>query len=259
MTDEKIELVNSRGLKLAGKLSRPDKAEGKLPVVLLVHGFTGHKDEGHISSLAEELAKSGIASVRFDAEGFGGESEGTLEDDYRFSHQLADTEEQLEWLRKQDWADASRIGIWGHSMGGQITVIVTSRDHDISAMCACQPSNDVRESPWLKSVLPQWKKDGYYDFESSKYGTLRLPFAFYEDRAHFNAAEVAGEITCPQLYIAGGADKTVPVTMIKPIYEAANEPKEYYEHPKATHGYKNQPEVLREINDKIVSWFKDNL
>ena len=36
------------GIELQAELDMPEKAEGKIPVVVMIHGFTGYKEEWHI-------------------------------------------------------------------------------------------------------------------------------------------------------------------------------------------------------------------
>src|SRR5687768_17569558 len=62
-------------LSLAGLFNSPDVDASQenqvFPLVLLLHGFTGWKEELHLSSLAKGLSAQGIATLRFDAVGSG--------------------------------------------------------------------------------------------------------------------------------------------------------------------------------------------
>src|SRR5947209_4643858 len=97
---ESVQITNHRSLKLAGELHLPS-SNAPRPAVILLHGFTGYKQEGHIVAMGEALAGAGIVAIRFDASGFA-DSEGTLEDDYRFSNYLQDAEDVLAWLGARD-------------------------------------------------------------------------------------------------------------------------------------------------------------
>lgn len=52
---EKIKVKNNKGLNLSTVLERPNK-NGKFPTVILLHGFTGYKEEKHIVLLAKNLS-----------------------------------------------------------------------------------------------------------------------------------------------------------------------------------------------------------
>ena len=68
--EENVLITNKKDLKLASVIHRP-KAEGRCPGVILIHGFTGSKEELHIKQLGIDLAENGFVAVRFDASGLG--------------------------------------------------------------------------------------------------------------------------------------------------------------------------------------------
>jgi dienelactone hydrolase len=110
---------------IVGTLALPKGVE-KPPVVLLLHGFTGKRDEleitgtkeGVYSRTARLLAERGLASLRIDFVG-SGESSGKWEDTTTFS-QIADAVAAFDWLKKQDNVDASKIHVIGWSLGGLV-------------------------------------------------------------------------------------------------------------------------------------------
>lgn len=106
-----INVKNSKGLKLSAVVEVPT-FEKTYPCVLLLHGFKGYKDEATYVSLASELSKTGIASVRFDASGFA-DSEGTIKEDYRFGNYVDDVESVYKWIVRQDYVDVKKIGVCG--------------------------------------------------------------------------------------------------------------------------------------------------
>jgi len=85
MTEElRVSITNERGLRLAGVVHLPT-GKGKCPAVILLHGFTGYKEEEHNIFLARDLVKRGFFVLRFDTSG-SGESEGSMKDDYRMTN-----------------------------------------------------------------------------------------------------------------------------------------------------------------------------
>ena len=112
---------------VAGTLSLPDGV-AKAPVVLMLHGFAGSRDE--VASMykreAEALAANGIASLRIDFRGFG-ESDGSAED-LTVDSQLADATSALAYLKANDHVDPARLGVLGFSLGGGIAILTAEQN-----------------------------------------------------------------------------------------------------------------------------------
>ncbi|MCX5496896.1 alpha/beta fold hydrolase [Kaistia dalseonensis] len=110
---------------IVGTLALP-KGVAKPPVVLLLHGFTGKRDElaiegtkeGVYSRTARILAERGLASLRIDFVG-SGESSGKWEDTTTFS-QIADAIAAFDWLKTETDIDPAKIHVIGWSLGGLV-------------------------------------------------------------------------------------------------------------------------------------------
>ena len=75
---ENVEIQGSVG-QLKAVIQVPElKAEQKVPMVIICHGFGGHKDAGLLKMISDDLEAKGIASIRFDFNGHG-ESEGDFQ------------------------------------------------------------------------------------------------------------------------------------------------------------------------------------
>ncbi|WP_168217365.1 alpha/beta hydrolase [Paracoccus liaowanqingii] len=117
--------INLHNKEIASILNLPEGVENP-PVVLMMHGFTGSKNEfsiggteiGLYTFMADKLAQAGIASLRIDFTG-SGESSGSWEDT-RFSGQIADAVHAFDYLQTLPSVDGSRIGILGYSQGGLV-------------------------------------------------------------------------------------------------------------------------------------------
>ncbi len=72
--EKPVAFKNKNGKQLIGIFHLP-KTKKKVPLVIFCHGFAGTKTRLKYVKLARVLAKSGIASFRFDFEGCG-DSEG---------------------------------------------------------------------------------------------------------------------------------------------------------------------------------------
>ncbi len=253
----KVFITNRKGLKLATVVEAPNDDE-KLPCVILLHGFKGYKEEETYTDLAERLVKKGISSVRFDASGFG-ESEGTLEEDYRFSNYINDTEDAYEWLKQQAFCDPDRIGVCGQSMGAVQTILFASQHPEIKAACAISPLNKVGTKDALGQVVGAWKQKGYLDEVSSKYGKIRIPYAYLEDVQQYDFVKLVKNVKCPLLIVAGKKDITVLPEQTMAVYKAAHQPKQLLEFDNMDHFYKRNPKVLAGIDEKVVAFLMENL
>lgn len=124
-------------LTYGGTLTIP-KGKKKYPLAILISG-TGQHDRNYtymgrqsFTVLADYLAKNGIASLRVDDRGYGkttGDFENATTGDF-----ANDVEEQIAYLKSDKNIDPSFIGVIGHSEGGMIASIVSSRNKDVKFM-----------------------------------------------------------------------------------------------------------------------------
>lgn len=114
------------------------KGKKKYPLAILISG-TGQHDRNYtfmgresFTVLADHLARQGIASLRVDDRGTGkttGDFKTATTGDF-----ADDVEEQIAYLKSDKNIDVSHIGLIGHSEGGMIASIVSSRNKDVKFM-----------------------------------------------------------------------------------------------------------------------------
>ncbi len=120
------------GQKVVGTLELPAGVAAP-PVVLMLHGFTGSRNElatpavkeGIFARAAQAWAAQGLASLRIDFRG-GGDSEGTFADT-TLSGQAADALAAIDYLKTLKSVDASRLALVGWSQGGAVATMVATR------------------------------------------------------------------------------------------------------------------------------------
>lgn len=254
--EEQVKIPNKKGLKLATVIHRP-KAEGRYPAVILIHGFTGNKEELHIRQLGVDLANSGFVAIRFDASGYG-ESEGDTETEYRLSNNLSDVESIYEYLEKLFYVDPDRIGVFGQSLGGQLSVLFAANHPEIKAVVPAQPPYELETHYRIKGIWQEWKDQGYMEKETGG-KKVRLPLEYLDDARQHNALDVVDQIKTPILFILGKEDVNVLPEETRALYEKANQPKELMEVEGMDHYYKNFPDKLALVNKKVIEFFKKNL
>ena len=131
-TSENITFENKEvGITLAGTLTTPN-GKGPFPTVVLAAGsgpndrneeILGHKP---FLVLADYLTKNGYAVLRYDKRGVA-ESTGDFKNATIFDF-ANDAEAALAFLRTKKEIDSKKMGIIGHSEGGDIAQIVASKD-----------------------------------------------------------------------------------------------------------------------------------
>ena len=155
-----VQILNQKGLRLSAEIYKPT-IRGKLPFVILLHGFTGYKEEINLVDIAKRLAEKGIASLRFTQSGFG-DSDGTLASDYRFSNYRDDAEAIFRYIFELSYVDITRIGVYGHSIGGKLAVLFCADHIDIRSLCLVSvPVSFVGTMYGL--LQKEWEKTGYFE------------------------------------------------------------------------------------------------
>ena len=119
------------GVKLAGTLTLPPGA-GRFPAVVLVSGSGPNGRDETVADhqiflvLADYLTRHGLAVLRYDKRGVG-KSTGDYADATTMDF-AGDATAAVAYLRTRPEIDPARVGLVGHSEGGEIVPIVAVRD-----------------------------------------------------------------------------------------------------------------------------------
>jgi dipeptidyl aminopeptidase/acylaminoacyl peptidase len=114
----------SDNLNIKGLLTIPkgQKPKNGWPAIVFVHGYVPPQDykttEKYVAYV-DYLAKSGFVVFKTDLRGHGS-SEGQPIGAYYSSDYVVDTLNAYNALQKVNFIDKNKIGLWGHSMGGNI-------------------------------------------------------------------------------------------------------------------------------------------
>lgn len=114
----------SEGLQVNGLLTIPkgQKPENGWPAIVFVHGYIApdlYQTTSNYLSYVDYLAKSNFVVFKIDLRGHH-KSEGEPGGAYYSSDYVIDTLSAFEALKASDFVDPERIGLWGHSMGGNV-------------------------------------------------------------------------------------------------------------------------------------------
>jgi pimeloyl-ACP methyl ester carboxylesterase len=192
---------------------------------IVVHGFLGYKDYGFFPTIADTLARSGIAAHRFNLSHSGmTESIDTFERPDLFgkntwNKQVEDIERLIHALDRQELVGPGMpIVLIGHSRGGVASLLCAGR-RAVAAMkpidaivSIAAPSSTSRLDAEQMQLLDSL---GYREVVSNRTGqTLRVDRAFWDEQdadpdAH-DLLGLASRIPSPALIINGDVDEIVP-------------------------------------------------
>jgi pimeloyl-ACP methyl ester carboxylesterase len=135
--DERVS-IPAAGFNLAGTLTKPANASGRLPAVVLIAG-SGLTDRDEtvagipiFGQLARGLVEAGFVVVRYDKRGVGqsgGRTEAASLGDY-----AEDARAVVRWLDRRPDVDKDRIAALGHSEGAAVAMLLASREDRVKAV-----------------------------------------------------------------------------------------------------------------------------
>lgn len=207
----KLFKYRSEGLVLYGFINIPD-GDGPFPVITLIHGYV---DPGKYNTLdystryADALAKEGFITLHPNLRGYAPSQKGEnilgVGDTVDVLNLLALVRQQSGSAGLLEKADGSRIGLWGHSMGGGIVMRALIIDREIKAglLYATIHSNE-------EFNLSHFEKDGR--------GNIKL-IAPASALAKISPSNYLNEITAPISIHHGGLDDVVPVGWSRDLCE----------------------------------------
>ena len=116
----------SEGQRVSGVLHLLEKENP--PCVIASHGLLASKDSEKYIALGEILAREGLALLRFDFRGCG-DSEGRMEES-TVSGRIADLSSAIAFVKAYPGL-GNRIGLFGSSLGGYVSLIKASMEEEI--------------------------------------------------------------------------------------------------------------------------------
>ncbi|KEF36310.1 Alpha/beta hydrolase family [Schinkia azotoformans MEV2011] len=253
----------SEGYKLEGTVYLPDDyVEGeKRPAIIPNSGYNGF-NEFYPRLFARNLTEAGFVCLGFDYRGFAnseGENGRVILDE-----QVEDIMNAITFLQVQPEVDSERIGLIGWGMGGSNVVRVAAKDKRVKAVAALNGFYDGER--WLKSIhsYVEWMEivktveqdritrvttgkseladpfihypldpatDDYVQKELAPLSPFgkQTQIQFTDSIMNMNAEKVAKEISPIPLFVGHGKDNLLhPLEESKGLYEAAQEPKQFY-------------------------------
>lgn len=244
-----IASYKSEGLKIYGLLTVPKGGvEGGWPAIIFNHGYIPpkeYKTTERYAGYLDGFARSGYVVFKPDYRGHGN-SEGDSVGAYGSNAYTADVLNALGSVKKLKDVDSQRIGMWGHSLGGFLTLrsMVVSKDIKVGVIWAgvvgSYPDliNNWRRGfsppPTLPSGARRWRQ-----VLIEQYGTPGQNPSFW---ASLSANTYLSGISGPLQLHHGISDSSVPFDFSEKLYsdlKSLGKEAEYYSYPGDDHNITN--------------------
>ncbi|OGH17089.1 MAG: hypothetical protein A3C30_01815 [Candidatus Levybacteria bacterium RIFCSPHIGHO2_02_FULL_40_18] len=129
---------SSDGLRINGLLTIPTgtRPSGGWPAVVFIHGYIPPQNYQilvNYSSYVDYLARNGFVVFKIDLRGHG-DSEGEAGGGYYSGDYIIDTLSARAALQNSDFVNPDRIGLWGHSMAGNVVARALAATPNIPAI-----------------------------------------------------------------------------------------------------------------------------
>ncbi|MEK0083666.1 alpha/beta hydrolase [Benzoatithermus flavus] len=125
------------GVTLRGWHYLPDGRAGRVPTIVMAHGFSAVK-EMYLDRFAEAFAAAGLGVLVFDNRNFGA-SDGEPRQEIDPWRQVRDYRDAITFAETLDETDPERIGIWGSSYSGGHVVVVGAIDRRVRCLVSQVP------------------------------------------------------------------------------------------------------------------------
>jgi putative redox protein len=233
---QRLQFAGHSGATLAARLDLPS---GPLRAyALFAHCFTCSKDLAAARHIAAELAREGIAVLRFDFTGLGS-SEGEFAST-NFSSNIADLLSATDYLRDRYQAPSLLIG---HSLGGAAVLAVAQNIPEVRAVATIGAPADVAHV--LKNFgtsLEEIEKSGAAEVDLAGRKFL-VRKQFVEDARAQRIKDAVASLKKPLLILHAPLDQSVGIENATEIFLAAKHPKSFVSLDKADHLLSNREDA----------------
>lgn len=132
-----IEFKTEDGVALRGWLYLPAGVRGRVPTIVMAHGFSAVK-ENYLDKYGEVFSAAGLGVLVFDNRCFGA-SDGKPRQHIDPWRQIADYRDAITFASTLAEVDGTRIGIWGSSYSGGHVLVVAALDRRVKCVVSQVP------------------------------------------------------------------------------------------------------------------------
>lgn len=239
----------SDGLKIYGLLTVPkgDRPKTGWPVIIFNHGYIQpelYRTTERYVAYVDAFAKSGYIVFKSDYRG-NGNSEGQPEGTYYSPAYATDVLNAISTLKRYKDVNPEKIGMWGHSMGGNIILrdmVVNLKDIKAAVIWGgVVGSYDDLMNNWQRKVKFQPSprelslRNNYRQNLVDQYGTPQANPTFWQA---IDPTYYLSDINTPVQLHTGGNDEEVPIAFSESLYNKLTQlgkTVEYYNYPNGDH------------------------
>lgn len=181
-------------------------ADSAIATLIISHGNAGNIS--HRLPLIRRLQQAGFNVLMYDYRGYG-RSQGSPDEEGVYK----DGRAAFDYALTLPGVDKAQILLWGTSLGGAVAVDVATHRKAAGLILESTFSSGKEVAQMIYPFLP-------------------VRFILH---SQFNSAEKIRNVHIPLLFIHGTMDSIIPIGLGKKLFQAAHEPKEFYEIPNADH------------------------
>jgi uncharacterized protein len=240
----------SQGLRIYALLTVPDgdMPPGGWPGIVFNHGYIPpdvYRTTERYIAYVDNLARSGYVVFRIDYRGHD-RSEGQATGAYGDPGYTHDVLNAVAALKASPWVDGERIGMWGHSMGGYLTLRAMVISPDIKAGVIWAGVVASYPDLWV-----HWRRPGTSAAPTPPPGVRRWrdwveqygePHPASEFWRAVSSNSYLSDISGPVQLHHGSADESVPLIfseLLAAELQSAGKPYEFYTYPGDNHNISN--------------------
>lgn len=195
------------GVRLNAKLEFPDNEAEQSPLLILVHGFTGHMEERHILAVTDTVRSLGFAVLRVELYGHG-HSGGSF-----FDHDLGKWVSELTQIidRMQKLDFVSELWLCGHSQGGLAVMLAAAeRKEAVKGLIPLSPAWTIPAGARMGMLLGVPFDPANVPAVISVKEGLTLSGNYIRVAQTVDAEAAIRAYPGPVLIVHGTADETIP-------------------------------------------------
>jgi len=274
LVESSFSLRNESGDLITGDFRRAQRGSG-LPLLIVCHGFTAHKDWGPFPFFGRRFAELGFATAVFnfshngmaagarrftELEKFSRNTIGKELEDVRALLRGAD-----EGIFGPGCIDPSRIGLVGHSRGGGVAILSASREKRVRGVAAWSTVASFHR--YTQHQRETWERHGFLPVTVRGLRTrLKSGIEVLRDleanREVYDLHMAVRALNVPLLLVHGAADVSVKPAEAESLYNVADRSMSEFVILEgtghafgATHPYRNGSRAANHAVELTARWF----